>query len=191
MIPFDRLKDITIILLRTTDEEQCSTIHTKHIVFGYIATFFGKCFIAFQENAMCMMHFTDTPCNSLEELKNKWKNAHFIENNSLIEEKMKMIFSSNSRTSLTIYLQGSDFRFKIWEALLALPFGATLSYEALAQQAQMPKAVRAAASAVANNPVALLIPCHRIIRKNGDIGNYRWGSKLKQEIINWEKTFIK
>ena len=84
--------------------------------------------------------------------------------------------------------KGSSFRIKVWKTLIEIPIGKLISYEDLTKLSLQDKAVRAVATAVANNPVALLIPCHRIVRKNGNIGNYRWGSDLKEKLINWEKS---
>lgn len=84
-------------------------------------------------------------------------------------------------------LEGTTFQQRVWAALLEVPFGTTIAYEELARRMGMPRAVRAVASAVARNRVAVLVPCHRIVHKDGSVGRYRWGSKLKQELIKWER----
>lgn len=84
-------------------------------------------------------------------------------------------------------LEGTPFQQRVWAALLEVPFGSTVSYSELAQRIGMPRAVRAVASAVARNKVAVLVPCHRVVHKDGSAGNYRWGSTLKQELIKWER----
>jgi AraC family transcriptional regulator of adaptative response/methylated-DNA-[protein]-cysteine methyltransferase len=83
-------------------------------------------------------------------------------------------------------LRGTNFQIKVWEALLRLPSGAAISYEALAEQVFSVKAARAVGNAVACNPVAYLIPCHRVLQKAGGFGKYRYGPTRKQAILGWE-----
>ncbi|HPJ92113.1 MAG TPA: methylated-DNA--[protein]-cysteine S-methyltransferase [Bacteroidales bacterium] len=188
MITFNNFPKVKIRLLASTDKVIRSQADEGNICYGQTTTLFGNCFTAFKDEAMCMLHFTDNPQASLEELKTIWKNSKFIEDNSLIENKMQNTFNGDRHCSLTICVKGSSFRIKVWKTLIEIPIGKLISYEDLAKLSLQDKAVRAVATAVANNPVALLIPCHRIVRKNGNIGNYRWGSDLKEKLINWEKS---
>ncbi len=87
----------------------------------------------------------------------------------------------------TLSPSGTPFQKDVWNALVKIPYGTVVSYQEIAQAIQNPKAVRAVATAIANNPIAYLIPCHRVIRKNGDLGGYRWGSKLKKDLLKWEQ----
>jgi AraC family transcriptional regulator of adaptative response/methylated-DNA-[protein]-cysteine methyltransferase len=87
---------------------------------------------------------------------------------------------------ITLHLKGTNLQIKVWQALLKIPRGRLISYEAVARKIGRPEAVRAVANAVASNPVAFLIPCHRVIRKTGVIGDYRWGSARKKAILSWE-----
>ena len=87
---------------------------------------------------------------------------------------------------LKLHLQGTNFQIKVWEALLAIPPGSLVAYEDLAVYIGLPKAVRAVANAVGKNPIPVLIPCHRVIRKLGDFGGYRYGAARKQALLGWE-----
>lgn len=87
----------------------------------------------------------------------------------------------------SIHLVGTDFQRRVWHALLTVESGETLSYSQLAERAGVPRAVRAAASAVAANPLSIIVPCHRIIRNDGSIGKYFWGSKLKKRLLEAER----
>tara|TARA_Y100000589_G_scaffold311049_1_gene330046 strand:+ start:84 stop:470 length:387 start_codon:yes stop_codon:yes gene_type:complete len=91
-------------------------------------------------------------------------------------------------TRIPIILKGTDFQIQVWRQLAQIPFGKIFSYTQLAQRINRPKAIRAISNAVAKNPIAILIPCHRIIRKNGMFGNYRWGKNKKLHLINWESS---
>ena len=84
------------------------------------------------------------------------------------------------------FIKGTNFQIKVWEALLKIPMGNVVAYEEIAKFIGRPKAVRAVGSAVAKNPVSFLIPCHRVIRKYGDFGNYQGGSARKKAILAWE-----
>jgi AraC family transcriptional regulator of adaptative response/methylated-DNA-[protein]-cysteine methyltransferase len=90
-----------------------------------------------------------------------------------------------------VVVKGTNFQVKVWEALVRIPTGCAASYEEIAAEVGSPKAVRAVGNAVANNPVAFLIPCHRVIRKTGVFGNYRWGSTRKRAILAWEAARVR
>ena len=83
-------------------------------------------------------------------------------------------------------LKGTNFQIKVWEALIKVPAGSVVSYQDVAGMIGNPKAVRAVASAVANNPISFVIPCHRVISKSGAIHKYRWGTERKKAILGWE-----
>jgi AraC family transcriptional regulator of adaptative response/methylated-DNA-[protein]-cysteine methyltransferase len=87
---------------------------------------------------------------------------------------------------LSLYLEGTNFQIKVWEALLRIPSGRVVSYEDLAVSVGMPRAARAVSNAVARNPLPVIIPCHRVIRKMGDFGGYRWGTARKKALLGWE-----
>ena len=100
-----------------------------------------------------------------------------------------MLFRSrrfNDETPLNLLLAGTNFQLKVWQALLRVPTGAVISYQTLACEVCSARASRAVANAVANNPIAYLIPCHRVIRNTGVIGDYRWGGVRKRALLAWE-----
>jgi len=87
---------------------------------------------------------------------------------------------------MPVHLRGTNFQIKVWEALLRLPAGKIITYQELAEQIHSPKSARAVGNAVAHNPLAYLIPCHRVLQKSGHFGNYRYGSTRKMAILGWE-----
>ena len=91
---------------------------------------------------------------------------------------------------LNVLVQGTNFQLKVWEALLKVPFGSLTTYEQIARQTGSPKSMRAVGSAVGRNPIAFLIPCNRVIRKEGKMGEYHWGSNKKKAIVGWEAAKI-
>ena len=88
---------------------------------------------------------------------------------------------------LSLHVTGSEFQIKVWQALLDIPLGHTATYTDIANTVGHSEAVRAVGTAIGSNPVAFLVPCHRVIRKSGELGGYRWGVSRKQAIIDWEK----
>jgi AraC family transcriptional regulator of adaptative response/methylated-DNA-[protein]-cysteine methyltransferase len=126
---------------------------------------------------------------ALKNLKKTWENAKVTvapaKTCSLVDQIFNPIKNDQPRP-LHLFLSGTNFQIKVWEALLKIPAGAVASYEDIATRLGMPKASRAVGNAVAQNPIAYMIPCHRVVRKLGEFGNYRWGAARKKAILGWE-----
>ena len=101
---------------------------------------------------------------------------------------VKRIIFDGYDHEIDIDLHGTEFQLKVWKEVMKVQKGETISYQELAERIGEPKAVRAVASAVAQNPIAMLVPCHRIIHKDGTIGEYHWGKELKKQLLDWEKS---
>ena len=160
------------------------------IYYGFHITPFGDCFIAVTERGICAMAFVDeiTSGHQLTLLRKKWHFASIELNQKITESYIHHIFSPRLSTlkKVPLMVQGTNFQLKVWEALLAIPQGAVTTYQQIANSIGNPKAVRAVGTAVGDNPIAYLIPCHRVIRKEGILGEYRWGSLRKKALIGWE-----
>jgi len=164
-------------------------VDTMTIAYGFHATPFGECLIGLSDKGICYLSFAPQENHraALEDLENEWPEATLEHNQSSTKAVIALIATSGTSThDLQVHLKGTDFQISVWEALLTIPRGTTVSYEQIAKKIGNPAAVRAAASAVAKNKISLLIPCHRVIRKTGNIGNYRWGTALKKTILDWE-----
>lgn len=122
-----------------------------------------------------------------QELRSVFPEATFKRDDTAAVKIANSIFKAIAKPQ-KIDIQGTPFQRAVWSALQNIPFGTTLSYSELAQKAGYPKAHRAVGTAVGKNPIAFIIPCHRIIRADGSTGNYRWGSDIKQRILEWERT---
>lgn len=165
------------------------------IQYGFTETQFGEALIGISERGVCWLSFIQTdgdPFTSLNEMKTYWSNSIFRENSELIEEYAKRIFPSprqlkaNTGERLHLFVKGTNFQIKVWEALLRLPVGNVTTYQSIAEKIGSPRAMQAVGSAVGANHIAYLIPCHRVIRKDGILGEYRWNSVRKKSIIGWE-----
>lgn len=179
-------------LTSATPHEYISKGNGITIEYGFAGTPFGECFVGSSPKGICMFQFrTGQRTTLIDELRSEWTNAGFHENNRLAEETAEMLFSvKTSRHSVKLWLKGTPFQFRIWKTLIdEIPFGTVISYKDLARLAGYPAAVRAVASAVARNPAGYLIPCHRVVRSSGCIGQYHWGSERKKAILEWEKKY--
>jgi AraC family transcriptional regulator of adaptative response/methylated-DNA-[protein]-cysteine methyltransferase len=121
---------------------------------------------------------------AIDNLVSGWNQATMIEDYKTTAPLVTRIFSDpNPDTPLKLHLRGTNFQIKVWEALLNVPVGAVTTYEHIAAQIGKPNALRAVGTAVGHNPIAVLIPCHRVIRKSGEFGNYRYGPARKLALL--------
>ena len=161
------------------------------IQYGFHDSPFGECLIALTERGICGLQFVadDGREAALAELKASWPQAEFVADEEATRPYVDPIFNLSDREerpSLPLYLKGTNFQIQVWQALLKIPAGTAVSYGTVAQMIGNPKASRAVGSAVSHNPVGYLIPCHRVIRQAGVLGDYRWGSSRKKAILGWE-----
>ncbi len=138
---------------------------------------------------ICHLSFIDQPRDQvLARLRQQWCAAEWGEQPGLAAELLEPLFSRDaSPAAITLTIPATNFRLQVWRALLSVPEGTLVSYQQLARRAGHASGVRAVASAVAANPVAWLIPCHRVIRASGEFGNYRWSRPRKQAMLVWEQ----
>ena len=138
------------------------------------------------------MQFVEGEETGLILLKSYFSNAQFLEQKMEFHIKAQSIYSNDwSRVKeLKLHLKGTEFQLKVWESLLKIPQGGLTTYGEIANGIYKPKASRAVGTAIGSNPVALLIPCHRVIQSSGKLGGYMWGVARKQAIIGWEAAQI-
>jgi AraC family transcriptional regulator of adaptative response/methylated-DNA-[protein]-cysteine methyltransferase len=185
-----RLHDLMIAIHAATPGDVKARGAGLIIHFGIHASPFGECLIAVTERGICALEFLSPlgRTQALTRLKASWNAASFRELPSATQSIAERLFirRSNARTPLHLLVRGTNFQVKVWEALLRIPLGRVASYEDVAHSLDAPRATRAVASAVAQNPIGFLIPCHRVIRKTGAFGEYRWGAARKQALLGWE-----
>jgi AraC family transcriptional regulator of adaptative response/methylated-DNA-[protein]-cysteine methyltransferase len=186
-----RLHDLFVNMEAVTPDEFRNHGAGLKIKYGFHPSPFGQCLIAVTDRGICNLSFVlqDGRTKIVRDFKRQWRHADILEYSAATKPYADRIFgAAKSAGPLTLHLKGTNFQVKVWQALLKIPRGMVASYENIARQINRPRAVRAVANAVAHNPVAFLIPCHRVIRKTGVVGGYRWGSARKKAILVWEAS---
>jgi AraC family transcriptional regulator of adaptative response/methylated-DNA-[protein]-cysteine methyltransferase len=161
------------------------------ISFGFCDSPFGACLLAVTKRGICHLGFLEGKDQSeaLDQMYETWPGAIFTERTEQIRPIVEGIFrkgDSGDPRSFNLLVKGTNFQVNVWKALLNIPEGCVVSYSDVASQLGNSKAYRAVANAVAMNPIALLIPCHRVISNSGEMHKYRWGSARKKALIGWE-----
>jgi AraC family transcriptional regulator, regulatory protein of adaptative response / methylated-DNA-[protein]-cysteine methyltransferase len=190
-----RLHDHFVQLEGVTPGESRGKGQGLVIAHGVHDTPFGRLFVARTPRGVCRAAFVDAGDNSaqLEELGKTWPLAT-LEVNAEVTADVAALLSAaptqEARRPLSLYIAGTNFQIAVWRALLRIPAGAAASYSQIAEAAGVPRAVRAVGSAIAANPVAFLIPCHRVIQRSGALGGYRWGIERKVAMQAWERLNV-
>ncbi len=182
-----RLHDLFVTAEAVTPGEYKSRGAGVTIRYAIHPTPFGKCLIATTERGICHLSFVQTgEGDAIDQLVADWKQATMIEDHRstipLIEPIFDLRYSHRGKP-LNVHLRGTNFQLKVWEALLQIPAGEVTTYAGIASRIGNPNATRAVGTAVGHNPIAVLIPCHRVIRKVGEFGNYRYGALRKKALL--------
>ena len=180
-----RLHDLFVQAEAVTPGEYKTRGAGLEIAYGFHPTPYGECLLAVTSRGVCFLAFVDDGDRdaALAELKRDWEHAALTLDAARTGPYVAQIFNPTPRAPLALHLRGTNFQMKVWEALLRIPPGRATSYEDLAVRIGQPRAARAVASALAHNPVAYLIPCHRVLRKSGDFGGYRYTPTRKKAMI--------
>lgn len=188
-----RLHDLFVNLEAMSPGEYQQGGRGMVIGYGIHDTPFGKSLIATTTRGICNLHFLDTADELIAEqiIKSSWSNAQVVRDQKATQSLCQLIFhsaNSNKQKSLTLLVKGTNFQIQVWRALLRIPSGGLVTYQTIAESIARPTASRAVGNAVGKNPIGYLIPCHRVIRASGEIGNYRWGIERKNAILGWEAS---
>lgn len=184
-----RLHDLFVTVEAVTPGEYKSKGAGVKIEYGYHDGPFGTFLLAITKRGICHLAFCDDDKKkALNELKEIWANAEFHLNQKSTASMAKNFFDLKAKGKVSLLLMGTSFQLKVWEALLRIPDSYLVSYADIAKAIGSPKASRAVGSAVGKNDIAFLIPCHRVIRETGVIGEYRWGKSRKKAMLAWESS---
>jgi AraC family transcriptional regulator of adaptative response/methylated-DNA-[protein]-cysteine methyltransferase len=185
-----RLHDLLVTVDGVTPGEFKAQGAGIEIRYGFHPTPFGKSLIGVTKRGVCHFAFLKNDkeqTSALKQLQRNWPKAVFKQDQPKTAELINRIFQPSAhKQSVCVFLMGTPFQLKVWEALLQIAPGRVGSYSDIARLVGMPKASRAVGNAMAKNPVGYLIPCHRVIRQTGLIGQYGWGPVKKQALLLWE-----
>jgi AraC family transcriptional regulator of adaptative response/methylated-DNA-[protein]-cysteine methyltransferase len=191
-----RLHDLFVTCEAVTPGEYKSKGEGITIKYGYHHSPFGQCLLATTARGICGFFFVKNRDRKdpLSELRFFWEKAEIVEDPLASQELVERIFNrsfADTSAPLHLILNGTNFQMKVWEALIKIPFGAVVSYEDIAIQVGIPGATRAVGTAVGKNPISFIIPCHRVIRKTAEFGNYGGGTARKKAILGWEAAQLR
>lgn len=185
-----RLHDLFVKIEGMSPAEYKNGGKSLVINYSFSESPFGNILVASTEKGICHMAFENDKETALGNLQHKFPNASFFEKQDTLQKNALSIFNKDwtKLNTIKLHLKGTDFQLKVWESLLTIPMGKLSTYGSLAEKIGNPKASRAVGTAIGSNPVAFLIPCHRVIQSTGHLGGYRWGSGRKQMIVGWESS---
>jgi AraC family transcriptional regulator, regulatory protein of adaptative response / methylated-DNA-[protein]-cysteine methyltransferase len=186
-----RLHDLFVVHEAMSPGEWKSGGTGLTVTYGFHPSLFGTALVMMTERGLCGLAFADEGENAaaLEDMRRRWPNARYVEDQSRTAAVARRIFEPTQwrkETPLRIVLIGTDFEVRVWETLLRIPLGRAATYSDIAKNVCTEKAARAVGAAVGKNPISFVVPCHRVIGKNGNLTGYHWGLTRKRAMLGWE-----
>ncbi|MCU4582717.1 methylated-DNA--[protein]-cysteine S-methyltransferase [Acinetobacter gyllenbergii] len=183
-----RLHDLFIQIEGMTPAEYKHGGQSLTIHYQFAETLFGEVLIASTHKGICALSFVDNRADALQQLTAQFPQAVIIEQSDAFQHSALTLFQKEQPqlAEIKLHLKGTGFQLKVWQSLLKIPMGQLSTYGALAKAIEHPNAARAVGTAIGSNPVAFLIPCHRVIQSTGAFGGYEWGTLRKTALIGWE-----
>ncbi len=187
-----RLHDLFMNIEGMTPAEYKNGGKALSINYSFAESPFGNIIVASTPKGICYMAFADDREDAFNSLHAQFPNAQYTQMVDIAQQNALFIFKKDwsELSSVKLHLKGTSFQLKVWEALLNIPMGGLSTYGTIAGAINQPTASRAVGSAVGDNPVAFLIPCHRVIKSTGEFGQYHWGATRKTAMIGWEAAKV-
>ena len=185
-----RLHDLFINIESMTPGDYKNGGKNLNINYSFAESPFGKIILASTPIGICHIAFENEEDVALTKLKSHFPQATYQKQTDSYHSNAIRFFNSDwdNTKQLKLHLKGTEFQLKVWETLLTLPMNSLTSYGAIADKINRPKASRAVGTAIGKNPIAYLIPCHRVIQQSGKLGGYMWGETRKSAMIAWEAS---
>lgn len=183
-----RLHDLFVNIEAMTPGEFKNGGQSLNINYDFVDSPFGRLFVASTNKGVCQLFFENNEIQALSYLKSQFSNAQYCQASDHFQKTALSIFHKNwhQLDDIKLHLKGTDFQLKVWNALLNIPMGGLTTYGSIAKKISKPKAARTVGTAIGSNPIAFVIPCHRVIQASGNIGGYMWGPNRKLALIGWE-----
>lgn len=170
----------------------CAKSSRMTIDYGFHRTPLGRCLLGISVGSVCYLAFVTTGDRELlEDLAARWPGADLHEEPEATGEMIERIFNDSNGDGFELLVGGTSLQVDVWQALLGIPEGTVCSYADIAERVGRPKATRAVGTAIGANPIAWLIPCHRVVRSDGGLGGYRWGIERKKACLDFEKQHLR
>ncbi|HEY8779997.1 MAG TPA: methylated-DNA--[protein]-cysteine S-methyltransferase [Mucilaginibacter sp.] len=187
-----RLHDLFMNIEGMTPAEYKNGGKELHINYSFAESPFGNIVVASTAKGICYLAFADDRGEAFNNLHSQFPNAQYTQMVDAAQQNALFIFKKDwsELSNIKLHLKGTSFQLKVWEALLNIPMGGLSTYSSVASSIHQPNASRAVGSAVGGNPVAFLIPCHRVIKSTGESGQYHWGDVRKSAMIGWEAAKV-
>lgn len=173
--------------------EEFSERKDFQLYYSFIQSHFGEILVASTEKSVCLIWFVDDRNEAVAALSKRFPETSIEEKAEDLHQAILQFFQPDDSKwpKLHVQVQGSSFQLKVWKELLQIPLGQLTNYKNIATQIEQPNASRAVGTAIGKNPIAFLIPCHRVVQTNGELGGYMWGINRKSAIIKWEQQAIR
>ncbi len=182
-----RLHDLFISIEAMTPGEFKQGAKGLTISYDFVSSRFGQLIVANTTKGVCFLGFIENKEQAVEDLVKRYTNGHLINQSTVLQQPVKAFFlNMKLDQKIHLHLSGTPFQLKVWETLLRIPNGNLATYKSIAQKIEKPMASRAVGTAIGANPIAYLIPCHRVIQATGNFGGYMWGAERKRIILGWE-----
>jgi len=183
-----RLHDLFVKIEAMTPGQYKNGGKCLTISYSFYDAIFGPMLMASTERGICHMAFVDQEELGLKQLQDRFPNANFVFQKTPLHQVVQDFMAKKLRPNneIPLHVKGTDFQINVWQALLNIPEGCLSTYGKLATDINNPKASRAVGTAIGSNPIAFLIPCHRVIQATGKVGGYMWGPSRKKCILGWE-----
>jgi AraC family transcriptional regulator, regulatory protein of adaptative response / methylated-DNA-[protein]-cysteine methyltransferase len=187
-----RLHDLFVNIEGMTPGEYKNGGENLRIDYCFAESIFGNIIVAATQKGICHIAFYDDEKLAIVHLQKSFTKATYAQKENPFFQNVRTVFNNNfnEMQKIKLHLKGTDFQLKVWETLLTIPMGQLSTYGNIASKINNPKASRAVGSAIGDNPVAFLIPCHRVIQSTGIFGGYMWGPKRKTAMIGWEGAMV-
>lgn len=185
-----RLHELFVQIEGMTPAEYKNGGKNLYIQYDFLPSPFGNVLVANTSKGICHLAFEDDPLRGIDTLRSKFPQAQIFQESTLIQQQAVKVFDveENAIHTIPLHLKGTNFQLKVWEALLKIPMGKICTYGDIAHHIGQSSACRAVGTAIGSNPIAYLIPCHRVIQSSGILGGYMWGTTRKTAIIAWESA---
>jgi len=165
------------------------SVLVERIIYGFYVCDFGEMVIAQTDRGICWLGFVlegQTHSDVVAQLKQKFQGSSLLQNDTVADNLGRRVlraWDDGREGGMEVDLRGTDFQIEVWRALMDIGRGFVCAYSEIAEMVNRPDAVRAVGSAIGANPVSIIVPCHRVIQKNGRIGNYAWGVDIKRRLL--------